>query len=107
MIVDDVMTRNCITIAPDATVEQAVNLMLNRHISGLFVVDKAGELAGDHRRGRPVGASGEHPGCAGRRVLERVVRACATAAADEPDFVARLRGEGVLARPRYADGSTR
>jgi CBS domain-containing protein len=46
MIVADVMTRNCITIAPDATVEEAVNLMLNRHISGLFVVDKAGELAG-------------------------------------------------------------
>jgi CBS-domain-containing membrane protein len=46
MIVADVMTRNCITIAPDATVEEAVNLMLSRHISGLFVVDKAGELAG-------------------------------------------------------------
>ena len=46
MIVADVMTRNCITVAPDATVEEAVNLMLSRHISGLFVVDKAGELAG-------------------------------------------------------------
>jgi CBS domain-containing protein len=46
MIVADVMTRNCITIAPDATVEEAVNLMLSRHISGLFVVDKAGDLAG-------------------------------------------------------------
>ena len=46
MIVADVMTRNCITVAPDATVEEAVNLMLSRHISGLFVVDTAGELAG-------------------------------------------------------------
>src|ERR1700731_3652930 len=46
MIVADVMTRNCITIAPDATVEDAVNLMLSRHISGLFVVDRTGELAG-------------------------------------------------------------
>jgi len=46
MIVADVMTRNCISIAPDATVEEAVNLMLSRHISGLFVVDKAGDLAG-------------------------------------------------------------
>jgi CBS domain-containing protein len=46
MIVADVMTRNCITVAPDATVEEAVNLMLSRNISGLFVVDKAGELAG-------------------------------------------------------------
>lgn len=46
MIVADVMTRHCITIAPDATVEEAVNLMLSRHISGLFVVDNAGDLAG-------------------------------------------------------------
>jgi CBS domain-containing protein len=46
MIVSDVMTRNCITIAPDATVQEAANLMLDRHISGLFVVDKAGDLAG-------------------------------------------------------------
>jgi CBS domain-containing protein len=46
MIVADVMTRNCITISPDATVEEAVNTMLSRHISGLFVVDKTGDLAG-------------------------------------------------------------
>jgi len=36
-----------------------------------------------------------------RRRLERIVRACATAAADEPDFVARLNHEGVLRRPRF------
>lgn len=46
MIVADVMTRNCITIAPDATVEEAVNVMLSRHISGLFVAEKGGDLAG-------------------------------------------------------------
>jgi CBS domain-containing protein len=46
MIVADVMTRNCISIAPEATVEEAVHLMLSRRISGLFVVDKTGELAG-------------------------------------------------------------
>jgi CBS domain-containing protein len=46
MIVADVMTRNCVTIAPDARVEEAVNLMLSRHISGLFVVDKQGDLVG-------------------------------------------------------------
>jgi CBS domain-containing protein len=46
MIVADVMTRNCITIAPEATVEEAVNLMLGRHVSGLFVVDKQDNLAG-------------------------------------------------------------
>jgi CBS domain-containing protein len=46
MIVADVMNRNCITIAPDATVEEAVLLMLSRGISGLCVVDKKGELSG-------------------------------------------------------------
>jgi hypothetical protein len=39
-----------------------------------------------------------------RRRLERIVRACATAAVDEADFVARLDGEGVLRRPRYERG---
>jgi hypothetical protein len=66
---------------------------------------KAGELGVDRRRGRPVGEHGEHPERSSRRMLERVVRACATAASDEPNFVARLRGEGVLCRPRFADGS--
>ena len=46
MIVADVMTRNVISVAPDATVEDAVRLMLARNISGLFVVDQAGDLAG-------------------------------------------------------------
>lgn len=46
MIVSDVMTRNVISIAPDATVDEAVRLMLDRGISGLCVVDKAGDLAG-------------------------------------------------------------
>ena len=46
MIVADVMTRNVISIAPEATVEDAAKHMLERGISGLFVVDKAGELAG-------------------------------------------------------------
>jgi CBS domain-containing protein len=46
MIVADVMTRHVISIAPDATVEEACKLMLARGISGLFVVDQAGDLAG-------------------------------------------------------------
>ena len=41
-----------------------------------------------------------------RQQLERVVRACATAASDERDFTARLCAEGVLVRPRYEQGST-
>ncbi|MFL5289137.1 MAG: CBS domain-containing protein [Rhodopila sp.] len=46
MIVADVMTRNVISIAPEATVEEAAQMMLERRISGLFVVDKAGDLIG-------------------------------------------------------------
>ena len=46
MIVADVMNRNVISVSPDATVEDAAKMMLARDISGLFVVDAKGELAG-------------------------------------------------------------
>ena len=46
MNASDIMTRNVISVAPDATVAQAVELMLERGISGLLVVDSAGTLAG-------------------------------------------------------------
>jgi hypothetical protein len=65
---------------------------------------RAGELAADRRRGRPVGDRGQDTGSASRRVLERAVRACAVAAVDEGEFVTRLEGEGVLVRPRYGAG---
>lgn len=40
-----------------------------------------------------------------RFALARTVRGCATAAADEAEFVRRLRRAGVLVRPRYAEGA--
>jgi CBS-domain-containing membrane protein len=46
MNASDVMTRNVISVSPDATVADAVELMLERGISGLFVVDTAGVLVG-------------------------------------------------------------
>jgi CBS domain-containing protein len=46
MKVADVMTRNVITVGPDATVEDAAKLMLERHVSGLVVATDAGQLAG-------------------------------------------------------------
>jgi len=46
MIVSDVMTRRVLSVAPDETVEHAANLMLRHGISGLFVVDAKGTLAG-------------------------------------------------------------
>src|SRR5215475_4213427 len=42
----DVMTRNVISIASDASVLEALRLMLQHQISGLPVVDRAGRVAG-------------------------------------------------------------
>ena len=42
----DIMTREVVSIDPDATVLQAARLMLQHHISGLPVVDKQGALLG-------------------------------------------------------------
>jgi CBS domain-containing protein len=66
MIVADVMTRHVISVPPDATVEEAARLMLARGISGLFVVDKAGDLAGvvtegDLLRRDEIGTERERP----------------------------------------------
>src|SRR5450631_1449514 len=41
-----VMTRPVITVTPETTVLEAANTMLQRHISGLPVVDAAGKLVG-------------------------------------------------------------
>lgn len=42
----DVMTRKVISIPPDASIEEAAQLMLNRGISGIFVVDHTEQLVG-------------------------------------------------------------
>ena len=41
-----IMTRPVFTVLPNATILEAANLMLRRHISGLPVVDAAGKLVG-------------------------------------------------------------
>ena len=41
-----IMTRPVITVTPDTTIVEAANTMLQRHISGLPVVDGAGKLVG-------------------------------------------------------------
>jgi CBS domain-containing protein len=46
MKVKDVMTHSVISIDPDAPVQEAVHLMLQRGISGLPVIDRAGHLLG-------------------------------------------------------------
>jgi CBS domain-containing protein len=42
----DLMSSPAITVAPDATLEEAAELLLNNDISGLAVVDLAGQLVG-------------------------------------------------------------
>ena len=42
----DVMTSPVLSIEPDASIWQAVRIMLQRHISGLPVIDQEGGLVG-------------------------------------------------------------
>ena len=46
MKVRDVMSTHVVSIAPDANVLEAVRLMLQKHISGLPVIDRHGTLVG-------------------------------------------------------------
>jgi CBS domain-containing protein len=46
MKVKDVMTAPVISVEPDASIWEAVRIMLQRHISGLPVIDKGGRLVG-------------------------------------------------------------
>jgi CBS domain-containing protein len=41
-----IMTKPVITVSPDATIVEAANIMLQRHVSGLPVVDGEGQLIG-------------------------------------------------------------
>jgi CBS domain-containing protein len=41
-----IMTRSVITVTPETTIVEAANTMLQRHVSGLPVVDTAGKLVG-------------------------------------------------------------
>jgi hypothetical protein len=66
-----------------------------------------GELESDLGRGLPVGGPGQwQPANGSRQLLERIVRATASASETEDEFVRRLRAEGVLVRARFAKGSS-
>ena len=41
-----IMTRPVITVTPDTTIAEAATTMLQRHVSGLPVVDPTGKLVG-------------------------------------------------------------
>jgi len=42
----DVMTRSVLSVTPNASLVEAIRLMLGNHISGLPVIDEAGQLVG-------------------------------------------------------------
>lgn len=46
LTVREIMTENVTTISSDCSVQDAIELMLQRGVSGLPVLDKQGELAG-------------------------------------------------------------
>jgi len=46
MKVADIMTHHVVAVAPDATILDAVKLMLKHHVSGLPVIDRHGKLVG-------------------------------------------------------------
>ena len=46
MNVASIMTRSLVSIEPDASIMQAIRLMLQNRISGLPVVDNSGMLVG-------------------------------------------------------------
>jgi CBS domain-containing protein len=43
---DAIMTTDLVTVRPDLSIEKAIELLLNMHISGLPVVDDDGRLVG-------------------------------------------------------------
>lgn len=45
-IVDEVMTRTLLTVPEDATINRVAEMMVSRHVHGLPVVQKNGELVG-------------------------------------------------------------
>jgi CBS domain-containing protein len=46
MKASDVMTRTILSVRPDATIAEAIRMMLDNRISGLPVIDEAGRLVG-------------------------------------------------------------
>ncbi|MBC2644316.1 MULTISPECIES: relaxase/mobilization nuclease domain-containing protein [unclassified Rhodococcus (in: high G+C Gram-positive bacteria)] len=83
---------------------EVVNKLEHEH--GLAVIESRNTRTGErgyhraeqHRAHREGGTELD------RELLARRVRACATASNSEAEFVRRLRGQGLVARPRFASG---
>jgi CBS domain-containing protein len=124
----DIMTRTVITVAPDASIRQAVRLMLQHKISGLPVVDAAGRLVGmvtegdflrrvetgtERKRTRwielftgPSRMADDYIRSHGRRIDEVMTRDPVTISADTPldQVVSLMERHRVKRLPVVADG---
>jgi CBS domain-containing protein len=118
-----IMTRTVATVTPETTILEAANLMLQRHVSGLPVVDAAGKLVGivsegdfirrseigtQRKRGRWLkfllgagGAATEFVHEHGRRVSEVMTRDSLTIGEDTPldEIVTKMEKNGVKRLP--------
>jgi len=61
-----IMTKDCITVTPHTTIEEAAKIMLQTHVSGLPVMDDAGKLVGvvsesDFLRRNEIGTGRKRP----------------------------------------------
>ena len=123
-----IMTRPVITISAEATIVEAANTMLQRHVSGLPVVDAAGKLVGivsegDFMRRNEIGTQRKRgrflkfilgPGQAatdfvrehGRKVAEIMTPEPLTIAEDTPlgEIVALMKKHHVKRLPVTQDG---
>lgn len=128
MKVSDVMTRAPVTTSPDASLEDAVNLMVRMRVSGLPVVDAKGAVVGiltegDLLRRVELGTAGQRagwlssflaPGRAahdyvrthGRRVGEIMTRGVVSISADAPlsEVVALMETQQVKRLPVLQKG---
>jgi CBS domain-containing protein len=124
----DVMTRNVISIAPDASVFEALRLMLQHNVSGLPVVDRAGSVVGivtegdflrraetgtERRRPRwlefivgPGRLARDYVRSHARRVVEVMTHDVETVTEDAPlgDIVALMEGHRIKRVPVVRDG---
>ena len=118
-----IMTRSVTTVTPETTILEAANIMLQRHISGLPVVDTAGKLVGivsegdfirrseigtQRKRGRWLkfilgagGAATEFVHEHGRKVSEVMTRDPLTVSEDTQlqDIVTTMENNGVKRLP--------
>lgn len=128
MKVAEIMTRRVISVSPDATVLEAVDLMLKHHVSGLPVIDDHGRLLGivtegdflrrpetgtERRRGRwldalfgPAEGAQRYVRSHGTKIGEVMTHHVVTVSEDEllEQVVDRMEVHGVKRLPVVRDG---